>query len=214
MALRSMPKATYRKAIFKVRDIGNTVRYGKGAPSAGDRIWIYPKDVSLEVAGLYRHQTGLVIDWSIVGNKKISKVEDGFKYRACYERWVNGASWESTGIHEFMLSLISQRGAPVDGCRSLEEIIARYKKLDKLFFEMEKGSSFMTRDDIRGVSSGKEFGGVYVHLDEDGSLIFGGGGYHRLAIAKILSVPVIPAQIGVVHKNQIFHFKELKFQRS
>lgn len=214
MKLRSLPKIAYRKANFLFRNIGNTVRYGKGSPSTGDRIWICPRDIDFEVTGLYRHQTGLVIDWCVIKNKKISKVEDSFKYRACYEHWVNGASWSSTGIYDFMLGLIDQRNAPVDGCSCLEEIVARYKMLDELFFKIKKENSFMTRDEILGLNSGKEFGGVYIHLDEDGALVFGGGGYHRFAIARILSIPVIPAQIGVVHKDQISYFKELKYQRS
>lgn len=49
----------------------------------------------------------------------------------------------------------------------------------------------------------RESGGVYVHINRNGEAIFGGGGIHRFAIARILSLDTIPAQLGVVHEEAL-----------
>jgi hypothetical protein len=39
-----------------------------------------------------------------------------------------------------------------------------------------------------------------INLDGGLTPIYGGGGMHRFAMAKILNLEIIPAQLGVVHR--------------
>jgi hypothetical protein len=55
----------------------------------------------------------------------------------------------------------------------------------------------------------REMGGVYIHIDRNSKVLFGGGGFHRLAIAKILKLNTIPTQLGVVHKKAINSWKQV-----
>ena len=47
-------------------------------------------------------------------------------------------------------------------------------------------------------------GGILMYVGRDGTLLHAGGGVQRFAIAKILDLPEIPAQLGVVHPQTIY----------
>src|SRR5690606_21335229 len=112
-------------------------------------------------------------------------------------------------IYEFMFNAIEQAGGKVDGCSNLEDIILRYKRLDSLKIEIGKSKKFKTQNLLNPKAFNEE-GGVYVHITRDNQIIFGGGGFHRLAIAKILKLNEIPAQLGVIHSDAIDKWKIYK----
>ena len=117
-------------------------------------------------------------------------------------RWEGGASWEETEAYDQMLRLITQTGKSVDGCRSLDEVVRRYERLDAVFEQVREDRRLRSRSELPLPDRGfREVGGVYVHLGRSGQPIFGGGGFHRLAIARVLELPEIPAQLGVVHEE-------------
>lgn len=127
--------------------------------------------------------------------------EKSIKYKACYNRFVNGVSWEETGIYEYYIGLL-QHSNGMDGIYSLADVVERYKRVDDLFEEVRLERRLKTRAELHG-NAFREHGGVFVHVGRSGSLIFGLGGYHRLSIAKILGIDEIPAQIGMVHASVV-----------
>jgi hypothetical protein len=86
----------------------------------------------------------------------------------------------------------------VDGCFCLQDIHERYARIDEMAIGLKAGYRFFSRSELGGF---RELGGVLIHIDRFGRLISGGGGRHRLAIAQILNLSIIPAQVGVVHQT-------------
>lgn len=69
-----------------------------------------------------------------------------FKFRACHDHWVKGVSWRDTGIYDLLLRLISYHGRPVDhGCKIIDDIIARYDRLDTTFEQIQREGRFRTK---------------------------------------------------------------------
>ncbi len=123
------------------------------------------------------------------------------KLDACYLHWSDGVSWSDTGIYEVMLDLIAKRGK-VDGCRNLKDVQDRYERLDGVFSTVSEEGRLRVMSAVNPKNF-REVGGVYFHIGRDGNPIFGGGGQHRLAIALILGIEHIPAQLGVIHPDAL-----------
>lgn len=178
-------------------DIPNFVRFGPGAPKAGQRIYINPGCVHNWVFLFSRRDTGKVIDgdWdnAVVPLTEIPKI------RIVHRRIREGLSWQEAGAYDNLMQRIQDLG-PRDGCSDLEDVKARYDRVDALIEHLAKGGRFLTSAEMGAY---REFGGVYIHVGRNGEPIFGGGGCHRLAIAQGLGLERIPAQVGVVHRRAV-----------
>ena len=146
--------------------------------------------------GLGRSDSGTVRggDW----DQRVVPFDTHPKVVACAQRFEQGVSWEASGIVLYMRERLHTEVHP-DGYRDLDEVLDRYRALDRLFEHLRSGGAFMTRRQLMGRRAFREQGGVYVHVDRHARPIFGHGGYHRLAVARLLGLPSIPAQLGVVH---------------
>jgi len=72
--------------------------------------------------------------------------------------------------------------------------------LDELYNIVTQSGTLSPRHElIKG--NFREEGGILVHIGPDGAPYFGGKGHHRLAVALAAGVDLIPAQIGVVHRD-------------
>jgi hypothetical protein len=120
------------------------------------------------------------------------------KVAACMARWGEGRSWEEAGAYARSLRAIAKKGS-LDGCRTLDDVVQRYLKLDEVFARVSNEGRLRTRAELEGPAAFRELGGIFINIDRDGRPVAGGGGWHRLAIARILHLPVIPAQVGLVH---------------
>jgi len=193
-----------RRVSYYARDITNIIRFGLRAPKSAQLIWVRPRSVTAiiikptgNIDRLFmprRNFTGRILDgdWDreVTGLKNISKVN------GCYDRYVRKIRWEETDLIRGHLRSLRTRGRHSKG-DSEEKILERYRRLDRLYeTAMNDGLSPQ-----RLVEPGafREEGGIYVHIARNGTPIFGGGGFHRLAIAQILNLNVVPAQLGVVH---------------
>lgn len=184
--------------------LNNKLKYGKNGPEFGELIYINPQNHKsiLQLGG--RINTSRVIggDWDLGDT---TSFENHPKFIACKLRWMENVSWEETGIYDYMLKLIQENG-PVDGVHNLKEIILRYKKLDEVFKEVKRTRKFKTQKELNP-NNFNEYGGLFFHIDRNNNPIFGGGGLHRLSMAKILKLEIIPAQLGVVHSEAIKTWK-------
>ncbi|SIR44073.1 hypothetical protein [Pontibacter lucknowensis] len=192
-----------------IRSALNKIRYGANAPAFAELIFVDPMQVNHYSFAWKQKDSGRVIggDWDREEN--MTEISSRFKYNACIERWKLNKSWEDTGIYEFMLDFILQRNKPVDKCSTLDEILTRYKRLDQLFEHVKSTGKLKTQRELNPRSYNEE-GGIFIHIGRQNQVIFGGGGIHRLAIAKVLQLSSIPAQLGVIHPEALSTWKVYK----
>ena len=141
-------------------------------------------------------KVGLIPPTIIIGDTKetpferISTLTSSFKIRACVERWRDGASWEDTGVYEITMNIIEKSGEPFGGCETIDDVVERYRNLDRLYQAVRLGEplrSSVANDAI-------------IHIGPGGALYFGGGAHHRTAIAYILNAN-IPVRLCLVHEK-------------
>jgi len=104
---------------------------------------------------------------------------------------------EQTGIYDLMLSRIEANGI-YDGCRTLGDVKERYVAIDKLYDAIKEDGRLLRQQELNPRTI-REKGGIHIHISRDGETLFGGGGFHRLALAKLLNLKRIPVQLGVIH---------------
>jgi hypothetical protein len=186
----------------------NKLKYGSNGPQFGELIYINPQNHSTGLPFKHRSFSGVVLggDWDL---QKQINIEKSVIYKACSSHWVENVPWEETGIYQYMLDKIERFGGEVDNCRNINDIIIRYRKLDKLYEEVKKSKRFKTQRELNFWNF-NEHGGLLFHIDRNNNPIYGAGGMHRFAMAKVLGLKVIPAQLGVVHKEAIKSWKTHK----
>ena len=198
-------KGQNRLEVYR-RDLTNKLKYGKHAPKHLETIWINPQQVDsfipkeeiLRVTGKSRKEaSGCVVEWTNVS--KIIPLENDFRYRYAFERWRDGKSWEDIGVYEYMKNETKKYK---DMTRAqLEE---RYRNFDLLFEEVKNDGRLKPRTEVEPTAF-REENGILIHIGEAGNLYFGGVGFHRFSIAKVLKFNTIPACIGIVAKSSIKH---------
>lgn len=192
------------------RDLKNISKYGLSAPRVHERIWVDPRKIEYmierdevkRVSGYHRSKaSGVVVDWDNVKNLK--PITDEFRIQYCYAHWKEGKSWEDLGVIEHMSKSKKYGSWP------RERIKARFEMLDQAFEETRKEGRLKTREEM-DPKNFRETGGILVHIGKNGQPIFGGNGFHRLAISKVLELEEIPACIGLVDKNSIKYLEKLR----
>lgn len=198
--------------IYK-RDISNKLIYGRHAPKHLERIWINPMDVELlitgeevkRVTGMSRQMaSGVVIDWDLI--KSFEPIENDFRYQYSHGRWVLGKSWEELGVYEYMKN--ETKKYKHMSHKQLEE---RYNNFEILFNKIKSDGRLKTRKELNKMNF-REKDGILIHVGKNGELFFGGIGFHRFSIAKILKLEKIPACVGVVDKNSIKFLNKLRIK--
>lgn len=184
------------------RDLGNVVRYGwQNAPRTFERIWIDPKSVRFYVVdtGFSRADSGRVIggEWDRV----LEPFDQQYKVKACRQHFLENVSWEETGVYDMMLDRIAERGV-FDGCRNRDDVVKRYQDIDRLHESLAREEGVKTQQQLHPKTL-REKGGIHIHISRAGEPLFAGGGFHRLAIARLIGLPRIPAQLGVVHEQAV-----------
>lgn len=188
------------KVVQNLRDCLYALRYGNSAPKFAQLIFVNPGEVNLSVGDriFERRHSGRVVggDWDL----NCAPVESLQKFLVCRRHFVEGLDWESAGAYVLMRELMEAHPG-VDGCRTHSDVVARYERLDALFEQVKAEGRLRLRSEVAEVY--RESGGVYIHVSRTCEPIFGLGGIHRLAIARILGLKEIPAQLGVVHEGAV-----------
>ncbi len=203
--LRDIPRAIEAQVPRKaLRDIGNVLRYGARAPLSDQAIFVAPRDVmalgpDVDRRRFRRPHSGAIRggDWDLAR----TGVDRDRKLLGCRMRWVDGADWAETPQYRRMVMEISLGRRP-DGCATVADVDARYAALDLLFEETRRRGRLLQRSELPE-SFRSEHGGVLLHVARDGTCLRGGGGAHRFAIARILDLPEMPGQLGVIHPQAI-----------
>jgi hypothetical protein len=193
MARRSRSPRTLR---LVGRELGNVLRYGRRGPLVAQRIWIDPSECRTSTSRFGPLDSARVLGGS--WDRDVHLTGDRWDIRACEEHWGNSLSWADTGAYEQVMRGIEEEGGRKDGCRTLADVEERYARLDGLFAAVQREGRLRDRSELPGMSF-REWGGVLVHIGSEGQPVFGRHGCHRMAIARVIGLPVIPAQVGVVH---------------
>lgn len=188
-----------------LRDMANRLFSGSDYPRAQERIWIDPTRLTRiytrnpeQTPDYKRRHSGMILagDW----DQHTEPLDQSWKIAACLARFRDGVPWEDTGIYDRMAAMIAERGQ-FDSCRTMDDIIARYRMIDALYSNIRKNGF---RDNtIWRFGTPRLPEGVYIHVDRHGAPIFGAIGNHRLGIARALGLTRIPAQLGVVHPGAL-----------
>jgi len=123
------------------------------------------------------------------------------KIRYCFAHFDSKLTWRESLVYDYYSSLLINN-IRIDKIWDVSDLEERLKALDLLFENVANSGQLKTRFEL-GFSSQRfeEQGGIYVHFDGAGQPIFGGGGFHRLAIAQIVGLHRIPVCLGLVHKD-------------
>ena len=188
-----------------IRDLSNMLAHGPDTPRMHERIWVDPRQCEAVNAEFHWDDFGEIRkgDWD---NQSEPLAEEPraqasrnhwVKIQACLAHWNDGTSWESTGIYDHLLKLIEE-GGTTDGCQSIEDIRHRYQKLDEIFNIVHDRQRLSSRAELSRIHF-REAGGIVFHIDRNLKPVFGFWGCHRFAMAITIGLPLIPAQVGVVH---------------
>ncbi|MFD2189605.1 hypothetical protein [Pistricoccus aurantiacus] len=114
------------------------------------------------------------------------------KYRlvSCLEeRFLDGVSWEESGVIDLKMKEIDRAGRSIDGCKNKNDLLKRYDRIDYLFDDMLK-NGFKRQVDL-GLSASLK-NEMFLSIGRSGRLYFSNGGNHRLMIAQILRIEEVP----------------------
>ncbi|PIE12323.1 MAG: hypothetical protein CSA68_12645 [Rhodobacterales bacterium] len=217
LSRRRVVQRAFGGVIKWARNRNNKAVWGSRAPYADQILFVNPQDIlwqfdDVQAQAAHRPDnymtcgrrtyfySGTVLDGTWDQYRK--PVLSGVQYAACHNHFINGQPWEETGIYDEMERRIAEEGV-VDKCRTRQDIIARYAKLDRLYETVEKEGRLRTRHELRRAFSKRESGGIYCHIGHDGQFLRYRAGNHRFAIARLLKLPEIPVHVGVVHSDAV-----------
>jgi hypothetical protein len=195
---------TLRRAVkrctLRSRDVTNRLRYGRAAPRYAELIWVDPRHIQWALVGRSDYATcsGRVID--IDAELRRTSVHDTPRVRSSMARWVDGEPWERTADYRVMLDAI-RAGKDWAGCRTEADLARRFAALDQLFDDTRSAGRLLARKEL-DPRAFREEGGILVCIGSGGEpLLY--DGFHRFAIALILGLPVMPAQLGYVDRRAV-----------
>lgn len=140
-------------------------------------------------------------------DQQLRKFSDDVVYQSFCKRFKKGVEWKDTDYYEFMIDKITEDGS-YKGINSQSDIDERCRKLDELYAVIER-NGYKSQ---RLLNSGKisdldtepllppERKEITVNVARDGEFLWSGGA-HRLSIAKILGIDLIPVRIRARHKQ-------------
>jgi hypothetical protein len=180
-----------------VTDVVTFLRFGRAAPRSFEIVWFDATSCHPSI-DLGRRANGLVEGehW----DRFAEPLDQHPILRTCAGRWRDGLSREGSGAYDLVIERIRLAGGPIDHYSDVDDVRRRYEALDVVFHQVEREGRLRTRKDV-DPRTFREQGGIDLHVGRGGTVIFGGHGCHRLAMAKVLGLRSSPAQVGVVHRN-------------
>lgn len=189
-----------------VRDVANRLRYGAQAPQSDELIWVrtqdvthwYKADPANGAPKFRRRHSGMVAagDWDFSRTPFGSHI----KLNSIRDHYERGVPWQQTKLFDWMMQKIAEQGQ-IDTCRSKEDLIARYERLDRIYDEARRTGTLRPHGSVNDTRG--EHGGILVRIARDGTPLRDGGGMHRFAIAVVLNLARVPAQLGVIHPDAL-----------
>lgn len=189
-------------------DLLNKVKYGAQAPLFGERIWIdvSPDIISIGKAPLLRGK--VLTKWPPFPISNKMKIVDTEPMRSCIEHWGKEVRWEDTKVFEIMEKALRNKGKK-DGCITMADVHQRYNALDEIFSKVKKDKHLLSQAELPGLSY-REHGGICFHIGPEGEPFFGQIGQHRLAMALVVGIKRVPAELGAIYVESLSFLKDLR----
>jgi hypothetical protein len=166
---------------------------------------VSPQLLTREVPGpelRRKHTPGEVVggDWDL----KTVDFESSTHYRGFRERFVDGRPWEETALYRDAVN--RPPGKYWHGCRTEREVLAGLREYDSIFESVAK-HGYLTQRELAARRRRRrlrltppELGEIIVHIAREGSYLFDDG-RHRLSIAKILGLKLVPVLVVLRHRQ-------------
>lgn len=197
-----------------VQDLTQLVKYGIKTPKLCERVYVDIRKVNLWLPpnGDWWRESGRVLggDWE----DGIESLETNRTLTYSKMHWQEGQNWVniretllkegSAGVAEF--AVLESLGSSSETKRSVAK--ARLESYEKLYLELAANKKFKSRAELP-VPHFREHGGILIHFDSKGRLIFGARGNHRFAIAKLLDLNRVPVMVGLVHPDIESNWRDL-----
>jgi hypothetical protein len=190
---------------IRLADFRTMLEIGLNSPRKFMTLYVPPKDIGRVVVapgfGVHRKKSPQVLlggDWDRDALRWEDRTENetGAILAGMRARILDGVSWEETGLYDRMERLIARHGS-YDRCCCRDDIVRRYAALDGLIAFARAHGRLRHRAEIG--PGFRELGGIDVAMGRDGEVLKSGGGGHRLAVAQVLDLPVIPVCVNIVH---------------
>ena len=193
-----------RRAV--VQDVAQSIKYGFNSPKLCERVYVDIRKVNLWLPpnGEWWRESGRVLggDWE----DGVESLETNRTLTYSKMHWQEGQDWMN--IRETLIKKGSSGAAEFAVLESLDSSSetkrnvakARLASYEKLYLELAATKNFKSRSELP-VPHFREHGGILIHFDSKGRLIFGARGNHRFAIAKILDLARVPVMVGLVHPD-------------
>ena len=142
-------------------------------------------------------------EWDILC-KDLTDIKN-FQYT--YSRYVDGIDCSDTGSFEHMKQFIERNGS-FDGWQSdTKSIVERHRQLDNLYDSVKREGRLKFPFEVKPLDYRVDEA-ICGLMTRSGKLVFGGAGQHRLAIARILKIKLIPIYLAAVHVERKSDWQE------
>lgn len=194
-----------------LRWVALTLRHGRWAPRADERVWIVPRECRRRVSASQVGDIGVVGGaWTARSHRQpheasakmmdlIAHFRDGLPWTRTIQYRHRFGPAEARG-EAFPTALAAERRAFLEDCARYDRIFedvrteGRLRTARELAELGEVPRSFADRS-----APWREPGGVRVSIDAAGLPVWSGDGSHRLAMAIALDLPEMPARLMAVH---------------
>lgn len=160
-----------RRRKVVVEDLRNILRYGIHAPRLHMQIYVVPQEITQVIDDPVFNERRMVrirnviIDGNWDGAPTALRNARYCNVRKIYEsvssRIRSGVAWEQTPAYDRMLSRIERYGGEYDKCRNLQDVIARYHRLDALIDEVRDSGRMKSIREVHPVGF-REVEGIHV----------------------------------------------------
>ena len=157
-------------------------------------IWVRPDDIIYKIRGdhdLHANdilQGGWDLDRALLANS--------IKFQSICEHFQDGVAWEDTELFGDYAARF-RRGEIVRGANSLARLKRQYDTRVEAVFRDLGATGFRIARDLLGRPTNLP----HVHIGRGGEILYGTKGNHRLAMAKLLSLRVIPCHVRARHAD-------------
>ncbi len=186
----------------------NRLTYKDLAPLYAECIWVDPGKCKKSIRiGSQTATSGKVVKKKKTFAQFIPLREEP-TIKKCLMHWIDGVSWQDTGIYDELMSKISQYGS-FDGCKNKHDVRIRYNRLDELFYQVKEEQRLKPQQELSGKAF-REEGGILIHLGPGAEPYFGGNGNHRMAIVMAAGLDIMPAQLGAIYHDALGYLPGLR----
>jgi hypothetical protein len=162
--------------------------------SARKIIWVRPEDIIYKICSDHTLRADAILagDWDLDRVPLTASV----KYQSIVKHFKDGVAWEDTALFDDYAARFG-RGEIVRGASSLERLKRQYETRVEAVFKDLGTTGFRIARDLLGRPTNLP----HVHIGRDGEILYGTKGNHRLAMAKLLSLSVIPCHVRARHAD-------------